>query len=272
MAKIDIWMPIYIGDYLGDTTELSAAEHGAYLLLLMHYWVKKGEIGDDVERLARVCKSEIETCRFILGYYFTLENGNYRNKRADIEMSNAEKRRVASSENGKKGGRPTKNNLDETQQVNSRLGLANLQESSSSSSSSSSIPSSLPLVREGQKIAYPINDGMSRISKAQSSWNYQGLPPSKKLIFSGEDSALMLDTIRAYTDIEIDEAIGNYAKILTSTDYDIGFEYGSFQGFMKSGVEKFVNEAEPFEKYRKEVAGKTEKRTDFTEYDKLMRV
>ena len=56
MPKVDIWMPIYIGDYLGDTIELSAAEHGAYLLLLMHYWLKKGEIGEDIERLSRVCK------------------------------------------------------------------------------------------------------------------------------------------------------------------------------------------------------------------------
>lgn len=123
-----------------------------------------------------------------------------------------------------------------------------------------------------QKRLIPVNDGITRISKAQSSWNYQGLTPSKKLIFSGDDSAMMLDTIRAYTDIEIDEAIANYAKIRDSTDHDIGFEYGSFQGFMKSGVEKFVSDAEPFEKYRKEVAGKPEKRTDFTEYDKLMRV
>lgn len=142
MAKVDIWMPIYIGDYLGDTTELSGPEHGAYLLLLMHYWMKHGEIGCDIERLARACRSDVETCRFILGSYFTLEEGNYKNKRADNEMKNAENRRLASSENGKKGGRPSKNNLEKTHSFS--VGIPrhnldhNLQKSSSSSSSSSS--------------------------------------------------------------------------------------------------------------------------------------
>jgi len=134
MPKVDIWMPVYIGDYLGDTTELSAAEHGAYLLLLMHYWLKKGEIGNDVERLARVCKTDKETCSFILGYYFTLEGGAYKNKRADEEMKNAENRRQSASENGKKGGRPPKENPQET----GGFSEGNPQKSSSSSSSSSS--------------------------------------------------------------------------------------------------------------------------------------
>lgn len=114
MSKVDVWMPIYIGDYLRDTEELSGPEHGAYLLLLMHYWMKRGEIGSDIERLARVCRSDVETCRFILGSYFSLEEGSYKNKRADKEMQNAESRRQSASENGKKGGRPSKNNPQET--------------------------------------------------------------------------------------------------------------------------------------------------------------
>lgn len=114
MGKVDIWMPVYIGDYLRDTEELTCMEHGAYLLLLMHYWQKGGEIGCDIGRLARVCRSDEETARFILGYYFILENGNYKNKRADDEMIKAESRRLSAEENGRKGGRPPKNNPQET--------------------------------------------------------------------------------------------------------------------------------------------------------------
>jgi uncharacterized protein YdaU (DUF1376 family) len=148
MAKVDIWMPIYIGDYLRDTEELSDKEHGAYLLLLMHYWLKRGEIGCDIDRLARVAKTDSITARFILGSYFTLIDGNYKNKRADVEMRNANSRRLAATENGKKGGRPAHNNPQETGGLSVGIPAGepagvpkrNPRKSSSSSSSSSSSP------------------------------------------------------------------------------------------------------------------------------------
>jgi uncharacterized protein YdaU (DUF1376 family) len=154
MAKVDIWMPIYIGDYLRDTEELSDKEHGAYLLLLMHYWLKGGEIGCDIDRLARVAKTDSITARFVLGSYFTLTDGNYKNKRADIEMGNANNRRLAATEKGKKGCRPAHNNPQKTGGLSVGIPAGepagvpkrNPQKSSSSSSSHSSSP--LPKQKE----------------------------------------------------------------------------------------------------------------------------
>lgn len=54
-SKADIWMPLYIGDYLADTSDLSAEQHGAYLLLMMHEW-RVGPFADDIEALCRVCR------------------------------------------------------------------------------------------------------------------------------------------------------------------------------------------------------------------------
>lgn len=103
----------------------------------------------------------------------------------------------------------------------------------------------------------PVNDGTTRITKAQSAWNYAELKPPSRIMamqFKGDDLSGCLAVIQAYSDGQIQEAIQNYSEIKNSTDYEMGFEYGSFQGFMKSGVEKFVSEADPFERYRKSVS------------------
>jgi hypothetical protein len=74
-----------------------------------------------------------------------LENGTYRNKRADEEMEKAERKRASAIENGKKGGKPKKNNPDIT------YGLAvgnpdhNPQESSSPSPSPTHIDKNIIL-------------------------------------------------------------------------------------------------------------------------------
>lgn len=54
------WMPLYVGDYRLDTARLSAAEHGAYLLLIMEHWAS-GALPDDDRDLARIaCMSDRE--------------------------------------------------------------------------------------------------------------------------------------------------------------------------------------------------------------------
>ena len=49
------YMPLYWGDYLGDTQHLTAIEHGGYLLLIAHYW-RTGGIPSDEIKLARICR------------------------------------------------------------------------------------------------------------------------------------------------------------------------------------------------------------------------
>lgn len=48
------YMPFFVADYLADTADLSTAQHGAYMLLIMNYWQRGGPLPNDNARLAKI--------------------------------------------------------------------------------------------------------------------------------------------------------------------------------------------------------------------------
>jgi len=48
------WMPLFWGDFLANTMDLSAQEAGAYLFLIAHAWEHSGEIPSEPVRQARI--------------------------------------------------------------------------------------------------------------------------------------------------------------------------------------------------------------------------
>jgi hypothetical protein len=73
------WMPLHIADYLSDTGHLTATEHGAYLLLIMHYW-QNGSLPQNERVIARIAKLSVdqwEESRDRLMSFFGTEAGRY---------------------------------------------------------------------------------------------------------------------------------------------------------------------------------------------------
>jgi len=100
-----LWMPLYIADYRADTAHLSAAQHGAYLLLLMHYW-RNGPLPDDDAQLAMIAKTETKAWRTVSNVirpFFTSADGKLHQKRMDAERARADSISNTRSEAGKAG-------------------------------------------------------------------------------------------------------------------------------------------------------------------------
>jgi uncharacterized protein YdaU (DUF1376 family) len=103
-CKIDLWMPLWIADYLADTSHLSTIEHGAYLLLLMHYW-RKGPLQNNLARVAQIAKLNPDAwsiAQALLDEFFTLaEDGMYHQSRADREIAKWQGKRLKAKEKAK---------------------------------------------------------------------------------------------------------------------------------------------------------------------------
>jgi uncharacterized protein YdaU (DUF1376 family) len=110
----------YMGDYGRDTGTLALADHGAYALLMDHYYSTEEPLPADYETLYRICramkKEEQAAVRKVADKFFPVfKDGLRHNDRVDIELTKYHAKAEANRENGKGGGRPRKK-PDETQE------------------------------------------------------------------------------------------------------------------------------------------------------------
>lgn len=83
------YMQLYVADYLADTSHLNAAQHGAYLLLLMNYWQRGKAIPDSNDRLAIVARMTNEQWndnRAVVAEFFEIINGEWVHHRVEKDL------------------------------------------------------------------------------------------------------------------------------------------------------------------------------------------
>jgi uncharacterized protein YdaU (DUF1376 family) len=87
------WYSFYPADYSRDTGHLTMVEHGAYRLLMDHYYSTGEPLPTDVDRLLRLCRAsapaEQAAVRFVLDEFFCLGDDGYHHVRIDTELVKA---------------------------------------------------------------------------------------------------------------------------------------------------------------------------------------
>ena len=92
--KSDIWMPLYISDYLSNTMHLSTEQHGAYLLLLMAAWKADAKLPNDAEQLqsiSRLSPAKWKASESILKQFFYVTPDSWTHERVKKELDKANK-------------------------------------------------------------------------------------------------------------------------------------------------------------------------------------
>lgn len=95
------WMPMFWPQYLADTRHLSTTEHGAYLLLIAHYWMTGGVPWENerlVQRITGMDNRQWRRSRDILRSFFDCSGGH---KRVDEELGYAIEKSKRLSANAK---------------------------------------------------------------------------------------------------------------------------------------------------------------------------
>lgn len=103
----------HIGDYAAATAHLTLLEDAIYSRLLRRYYLQEEALPVDVKQVARLAGArsddELAAVQAVLEEFFTLQDSGWHNKRADEEIARYQAKIDAARENGRRGGRPSKN-------------------------------------------------------------------------------------------------------------------------------------------------------------------
>lgn len=97
------WMPLYVGDYLKNTRDLTTVQHGAYLLLIMHYW-EHASLPQTEQQLAAIAGLPVKEWRKVSPPIQAKFGPNWRHSRIETELIKCDTKRAQRAIAGRDGG------------------------------------------------------------------------------------------------------------------------------------------------------------------------
>ena len=101
MKSLGPSFPFYVDDFIGGTQHMTAAEIGAYVLLLCHQW-REGSLPSNPSLLTRICRQRIDRMTCVLDKFPVCDDGLRRNPRMDIVRCERAAYVAMQSEKGKR--------------------------------------------------------------------------------------------------------------------------------------------------------------------------
>jgi uncharacterized protein YdaU (DUF1376 family) len=94
-GRPDSFMPLYVGDWDGDTGHLDCEQDGAYGRIVRWYW-RNGPPADDDAALARIVRMDLarwsRVVRPVVVAFFEVRDGHLHHARVEAELRKAERR------------------------------------------------------------------------------------------------------------------------------------------------------------------------------------
>lgn len=102
--KVDIWMPLYIGQYLAKTMHLTTEQHGAYMLIIMAYWQNNGPLCESrLPAIAKLSPDAWSIAQALLAEFFDTKSkpGFWVHHKIEKELKRATKNRETNKQRAK---------------------------------------------------------------------------------------------------------------------------------------------------------------------------
>ena len=125
--------PLFVSDYLADTWELNGTEHGAYLLILIHYWKQRIGPKTDTGTLKKVTRLDAKVWKRTAPKvmpFFEVRDGRIYHRRIEKELAIAGEKHKKRVEAGRRGAQAklsnaTSNATSNAQAMHVAKGVAN---------------------------------------------------------------------------------------------------------------------------------------------------
>jgi uncharacterized protein YdaU (DUF1376 family) len=186
VVKTDIWMPVFIGDYLADTMHLSTEQHGAYLLLLFHLW-RRGSLRDDDAVLAKISglgESTWSMHRPVLAEFFKIHDGLWQHGRVEKEKARVAATKQSKAKKAKLAASSRWSKSDASSIAQAMLGDAD-SDSDSDSDSQSDLKPILPQRPEVEPQVPPLRSSGAPVGMTSLFEQEEG--PSELELFSSQE-------------------------------------------------------------------------------------